>query len=114
MAKVIAMINEKGGTGKSTTTTTLAYLLAKAKKKVLVLDFDGQGHASIICGVHPNNAKVTISTLLHRVIMDEPLPEPEAFIYKGENGVDLIPANSSLFVLERNLCNVDFREKKLI
>lgn len=114
MSKVIAIINEKGGTGKSTTTTTLAYLMAKANKKVLVIDFDGQGHSSIICGVNPNQAVMTISTLLNKVILDEPLPEPSEYIHKNENGVDIIPANSSLFVLERNLCNVDFREKKLL
>ncbi|MFI3214977.1 MAG: ParA family protein [Eubacteriales bacterium] len=113
MSKVIAIINEKGGTGKSTTSTTLAYLIAKEKKKVLVIDFDGQGHSSLICGVNPNQAKMTISTLLNKVILDEALPAPTEYIYKNENGVDIIPANSNLFVLERNLCNVNFRETKL-
>ncbi len=113
MSKVIAIINEKGGTGKSTTTTTLAYLLAKAEKKTLVIDFDGQAHSSIICGVNPNKAEITIATLLNKVILDEPLPDPAEYIHHNENGVDLIPANSNLFVLERNLNNVDFRETKL-
>ncbi|OON97201.1 MAG: sporulation protein [Candidatus Epulonipiscioides saccharophilum] len=114
MSQVIAIINEKGGTGKSTTTTTLAYLIAKANKKVLLIDFDGQGHSSLICGVNPKQVEMTISTLLNKVILDEPLPEPSEYIYKNKNGVDIIPANSNLFVLERNLCNVDFREKKLL
>lgn len=47
MAKVIAVMNEKGGVGKTATATTLAYLLAKEKHKTLLIDFDGQGHASI-------------------------------------------------------------------
>lgn len=114
MAKVIAVMNEKGGVGKTATATTLAYLLAKRGYKTALIDFDGQGHASIICGVkNPNQLEVTISTLLNKIIMDEPLPQAKEYIVHNENGVDLIPANSQLFTLERNLCNVDFRETKL-
>ncbi len=114
MAKVIGIMNEKGGTAKSTTATTLAYLLAKRGEKVALIDFDGQGHASLICGItNPNKLDITISTLLNYIIMDEPLPDKEQYIFHNENGVDLIPANSQLFVLERNLCNVDFRERIL-
>ncbi|MFI3238865.1 MAG: ParA family protein [Lachnospiraceae bacterium] len=115
MAKVIAVMNEKGGVGKTATATTLAYLLAKQESKVLLIDFDGQGHASIIGGIaNPNKQQITISTLINKVIQEEELPSPEEYIYQNANGVDLIPANSSLFVLERNLCNVDFRETKLL
>ena len=114
MAKVISVMNEKGGVGKTATATTLAYLLAKVKLRVLLIDFDGQGHASIIGGIkNPNSVSTTITTLINKVIQDESLPNPEDYIFHNENGVDLIPANSSLFVLERNLCNVDFRETKL-
>ncbi|WP_317854435.1 ParA family protein [Chakrabartyella piscis] len=115
MAKVIAIINEKGGTGKSTTATTLGYLLAKQNKKTLVIDFDGQGNASTICGIaNTNQVEITIADLLGHVILEKELPDPTEYIYHNENGVDLIPANSELFTLERNLCNVNFREKKLL
>lgn len=114
MAKIIAIMNEKGGVGKSATATTLAYLLAKRGHKTALIDFDGQGHSSIIFGVkNTNKLEVTINTLLRRLIEDEPLPELESYILKTECGVDVIPSNSQLFTLERNLCNVDFRERML-
>jgi chromosome partitioning protein len=113
-AKVIAVQNEKGGVGKTSTATALAYLLAKKGEKVALIDFDGQGHATMLCGIKaPNQLEVTISTLLNKVITGEPLPDPESYIIQCENGVDLIPANSQLFMLERNLAGVDFREYKL-
>lgn len=112
-AKVIGLLNEKGGVGKSTSATAIAYILAKQGKKVCVLDFDGQGHATLLNGVqNANTLPVTIATLLNKVIMDEPLPEPESYLIRN-NSVDLIPSNSQLFTLERNLCNVDFRERIL-
>lgn len=114
MAKVIAIMNEKGGVGKSATATTLAYLLAKRGHKTALIDFDGQGHASIIYGVkNTNKLEVTINTLIHKIIEDEPLPEPDSYMLKTKCGVDVIPSNSQLFTLERNLCSVDFRERTL-
>ena len=114
MAKIVGLLNEKGGVGKSASATTLAYLLAKKGKRTALIDFDGQGHSSIIFGVkNINKLEVTINTLLRKIIEDEPLPEREHYIIKTDCGVDLIPSNSQLFTLERNLCNVDFRERIL-
>lgn len=114
MTKIIAVMNEKGGVGKSATATTLAYLLAKRGKKTALIDFDGQGHSSIIFGVkNINKLEITIYTLLRKMIEGEPLPEPESYILKTKCGVEVIPSNSQLFTLERNLCNVDFRERIL-
>ena len=112
-AKVIALLNEKGGVGKSTTAATTAYLLAKGGKKVLLIDLDGQGHASLLCGVQNiNQLWETTASLLNRIIRGERLPEAESFLLRHK-GVDLIPSNSQLFALERNLANADFRETKL-
>lgn len=81
---------------------------------ILIMIFDGQGHASIIYGVkNTNKLEVTINTLIRKVIEEEPLPEPDSYMLKTECGVDVIPSNSQLFTLERNLCNVDFRERML-
>ena len=114
MAKIIAVMNEKGGVGKSATATTLAYLLAKRGKRTALIDFDGQGHSSIIYGVkNINKLEITINTLLRKIMEDEPLPKPDSYVIKHESGVEVIPSNSQLFTLERNLCNVDFRERIL-
>ena len=112
-AKVIALLNEKGGVGKSTTAATTAYLLARGGKKVLLIDLDGQGHASLLCGVQNiNQLRETTASLLNRIIRGERLPEADSFLLRHK-GVDLIPSNSQLFALERNLANADFRETKL-
>ena len=114
MAKIIAILNEKGGVGKTASATTLACLLSKRGYRTALIDFDGQGHSSIIFGVkNTNKLETTISTIIRRLIEDEPLPAPGTYILKTECGVDVIPSNSQLFTLERNLCNVDFRERIL-
>lgn len=114
MAKIIAIMNEKGGVGKTATATTLAYLLSKRGYRTALIDFDGQGHSSIIFGVkNTNKLDITIGTIIRSLIEDEPLPEPESYMLKTDCGVDVIPSNSQLFTLERNLCNVDFRERML-
>ena len=110
MSKVIAIVNEKGGVGKTTTATTISYLLGKQGKKVLLIDFDGQANSTMIMGdKNPNEIETTISTLINKVITKDSLPPKEDYIIKNK-GIDLIPANSNLFTLERNLCNINFRE----
>ena len=58
---------------------------------------------------NPNEIEITISTLINKVITKESLPPKEDYIIKNK-GINLIPANSNLFTLERNLCNINFRE----
>ena len=111
--KTIAIMNEKGGVGKTATATTLSYILARKGYRTLLVDFDGQAHSTIINGVNPNTAEITIFNLLSHLIADEPLPYPDSYIIRKEGKPDLIPANSRLFTLERTLCNIDFRETKL-
>lgn len=112
-SKVIAIMNEKGGCAKTTTATAMAYLLAKQGKKVALIDFDGQANTTLLMGKNPNKIDTTIATLIGRIISEQPLPKKEDYIIKTACGVDLIPANSQLFSLERSLLSIDFREYKL-
>lgn len=112
-AKIIGFVNEKGGVGKSTSAASLAYLLGEQGVKTLLVDFDGQAHASLLMGVeNVNLLPVTIGDLLNRVILGEPLPDPESYLITRGN-TSLIPSSSRLFTLERNLCQTDFRERIL-
>ncbi len=112
--KIVGIMSEKGGVGKSTTATTLAYLMAKRGQKVLLVDFDGQANASFAMGIeNPNELPFTISSLLQCAIEYREFPDPETYLFHGANGVDVLPSNRDLFVLERNLAGVDFRERKL-
>ena len=113
MAEIIAVYNQKGGVGKTTTATTLAYLLARDGFKVALIDLDEQGNSSIAYGVpNPEKLQTTILSLIAKIITDEPLPEPAEYMY-NYNGVDLVPSNREISTLERNLCSVNFREYKL-
>lgn len=110
MSKVIAIVNEKGGVGKTTTATNLAYLIGKQNKRVLLIDFDGQANATILMGnKNPNQITTTISTVLNNIIDKNYIIEKEEVIIKNK-GIDLIPSNANLFSLESKLTTIPFRE----
>lgn len=109
-ATVIAVVNQKGGTGKTTTCENLGIGLANEGKKVLLVDTDPQGSLTIALGnPRPDDLPVTLTDLMARVMQDQP-PLPKEGILSHEEGVDLVPANITLSGLEVSLVNAMSRE----
>ena len=107
---VVALCNQKGGVGKSFSTASLGVGLARAGKKVLLVDADPQGSLGVSLGIgSPDELEVSLATVMAGVIEDKPLP-PEAGILHHQEGVDLLPANIELSGLEVSLFSVMSRE----
>ncbi len=114
MGKVLGIVNRKGGVGKTTTATTLSYLLSKGGCRVALIDFDGQRHTTKLCGVEaPEQLSVTIYDILKCIVMNEELPDREAYMIRTEFGADLVPANDKLDNFDKLMCDTDFAEYKL-
>jgi chromosome partitioning protein len=108
-ARIIAMANQKGGVGKTTSTINLGAALAEYDRRVLVVDFDPQGALSVGLGVNPHNMDLSIYNLL----MDTDVNINDILIKTDVAGLHLLPANIDLSAAEIQLVNEVAREMAL-
>jgi chromosome partitioning protein len=109
--KVIAICNQKGGVGKTTTALNLGVALRKTGKKVLLVDFDPQGNLSTLLGYEDGD--YTISHLMVSVVQESSLNPKEAISHSEINDIDYIPADVDLAEVEVNLFQAFLRETVL-
>lgn len=108
--QIIAICNQKGGVGKTTTCANLGVGLAKAGKKVLLVDADPQGSLTISLGwPRPDELPFTLATAMNKILLEEPIDPTEGILYHAE-GVDLLPADIQLSGMENALVNAMSRE----
>lgn len=109
MGKAIAIFNQKGGVGKTTTNINLAACLAMKGKKVLILDIDPQGNTTSGMGI----SKRELERTTYEVLINDKMPPEDAILHTGIQNLSIIPASVDLAGAEIELVQLEGREKRL-
>ena len=109
MGKAIAIFNQKGGVGKTTTNINLAACLAMKGKKILILDIDPQGNTTSGVGISKKNLEITT----HEILIEDNYDPEDAILSTGVENLDIIPASVQLAGAEVELIELAGREKRL-
>lgn len=107
-AKIVSLVNQKGGVGKTTTAVSLAAALAQRDQRVLLVDMDPQSNATSAIGVDPRTVAGVYDTLLDQV------PATECIVSVGDERISLLPASAALSGAEVELVPVLARERRLL
>lgn len=110
---IIAVANQKGGVGKTTTVLNLGAALAEQGHKVLAVDFDPQGSLTLALGINPDDLEASVYDVLAAAINDRTNPNIREVITQTSAGIDLAPANIELSQAELDLINALSRESVL-